>query len=481
MSLSPGTRLGPYEVTARVGAGGMGEVYKARDTRLDRTVAIKVLSPDIAGDPDLRPRFEREARAIAALDHPHICAVYDVGNSEGVDFLVMPYLEGETLAARLVRSPDGLPFAEALAIGGDIADALDKTHRAGFTHRDLKPANIMLTKSGAKLLDFGLAKFRPIAPVAVSGVTRMATATPGTAAGAILGTVHYMAPEQLEGRDADARSDIWALGAVLYEMVLGRRPFEGESAASIIGAILKDDPPRLLARQPLIPPALEHLVDGCLAKEPDSRWQNVSDIRLQLQWIAKAPTGEATRGSETDRRGVFRWRAAFSVAVLVAAAAAIARPFFSAGTDPVVTTVTRVTNEAGASEWPTWSPDGSLFAFSSNREGNFELYVGRLATGRQSSMSRATRRMMSSRRFPPTAKRSPSCRRERRRPGSSRPARSLDSTPAPMVATSGSRRPWGGRRVAWRRTVIFRVAARRPPCDLCERPRGPAGDHGDLS
>ena len=242
VSLIAGTRLGPYEVTAQIGVGGMGEVYEARDTRLDRIVAIKVLSPDIAGDPDLRPRFEREARAIAALDHPHICAVYDVGNSEGVEFLVMPYLEGETLAARLARSPDGLPLAEALEIGGEIADALDKTHRAGFTHRDLKPANIMLTKSGAKLLDFGLAKFRPIAPVTISGVTRMATTTPGTASGAILGTVHYMAPEQLEGREADARSDIWALGAVLYEMVLGRRPFEGESAASIIGAILKGRP-----------------------------------------------------------------------------------------------------------------------------------------------------------------------------------------------------------------------------------------------
>jgi len=252
VSLSSGARLGPYEILSPLGAGGMGEVYKARDTRLDRTVAIKILPADVAGDADVRARFEREARAIAALDHQHICAVYDVGqhtpstgSGQAVDYLVMQYLEGETLAARLARTKGPLPLDQALTIAMDIADALDKTHRAGITHRDLKPANIMLTKTGvgrqgspeAKLLDFGLAKLRgPAAPISMSGMTRLATAGPSTAHGTILGSMHYMAPEQVEGREADARSDIWAFGAVLYEMATGRRPFDGDSPASVLGA-----------------------------------------------------------------------------------------------------------------------------------------------------------------------------------------------------------------------------------------------------
>ena len=249
MAVSAGARLGPYEILAPLGAGGMGEVYKARDTRLDRTVAIKVLSAEIASDPDLRARFEREARAVAALDHPHICGIYDVGQADGAHFLVMPHLEGQTLAARLEKGP--LPLDQTLKIAGEIADALDKAHRAGITHRDLKPANIFLVRRGgasalpeAKLLDFGLAKLRaPAPPIAMSGMTRLATAVPDTARGTILGTIHYMAPEQVEGREADARSDIWALGVVVYEMATGKRPFQGESPASVIGAILKDTPP----------------------------------------------------------------------------------------------------------------------------------------------------------------------------------------------------------------------------------------------
>jgi len=229
VSLKAGVRLGAYEIVAPLGAGGMGEVYKARDTRLDRTVAIKILPSELAGDPDLCARFDREARAIAALDHPHICAVHDVGECDGLRFLVMQYLDGETLAARLARTKGPLPIEQALKIAIEIADALDKAHRAGITHRDLKPANIMMTRSGAKLLDFGLAKLRgPVAPISMSGMTRLATATPNTAHGMILGTVHYMAPEQVEGRDADAGADIWALGVVLYEMLTGARPFEGE-------------------------------------------------------------------------------------------------------------------------------------------------------------------------------------------------------------------------------------------------------------
>ena len=207
MALSPGTRLGPYEIVAPLGAGGMGEVYKARDMRLNRTVAIKVLPPDVAADPDRRARFEREARAVAALDHPHLCGIYDVGEVDGTHFLVMPHLEGQTLAARLEKGP--LPLDQTLKIAAEIADALDKAHRQGIVHRDLKPANIMLTKTGSKLLDFGLAKLRAKpGPISMSGMTRLEGPTPATAHGTILGTVQYMAPEQVEGKEADARSDI---------------------------------------------------------------------------------------------------------------------------------------------------------------------------------------------------------------------------------------------------------------------------------
>jgi len=251
VALSPGARLGPYEIVSALGAGGMGQVYQARDTRLDRSVAIKVLAGDIAGDPDRRARFEREARAVAALDHPHICGIYDVGAVDGTHYLVMPHLEGQTLAARLEHGP--LPLDHALTIAAEVADALDKAHRQGITHRDIKPANIMLTRTGSKLLDFGLAKLKPKAgPISLSGMTQMATMIPETAHGTILGTVQYMAPEQVEGREADPRSDVWGLGIVIYEMVTGTRPFHGDTAASVIGSILKDDPPPLSTRQPLV-------------------------------------------------------------------------------------------------------------------------------------------------------------------------------------------------------------------------------------
>jgi eukaryotic-like serine/threonine-protein kinase len=286
MPLSAGTRLGPYEILSALGAGGMGEVYRARDTRLDRTVAIKILPTELASDPELRVRFEHEARAIAALDHAHICAVHDVGEHEGMQYLVMQYLEGETLAARLARTRGPLPLDQALKIASEIADALDKAHRAGITHRDLKPANIMLTKPGAKLLDFGLAKLRgPVAPISMSGMTRLATATPNTAHGTILGTVHYMAPEQVEGREADARADIWALGVVAYEMVTGKRPFDGESPASVIGAILKDQPLPLSSGQLVASRILDHVITRCLDKDPDQRWQTAADLGHELRYV----------------------------------------------------------------------------------------------------------------------------------------------------------------------------------------------------
>jgi eukaryotic-like serine/threonine-protein kinase len=313
----------------------MGEVYKATDTRLDRTVAVKILSEHIADDAELRARFEREARAIALLDHPHICSVYDVGKQDDVHYLVMQYLEGETVAARLARTKGPLPLPQVLTIGAQIADALEKTHSAGLTHRDLKPANVMLTKSGPRLLDFGLAKMRESAgPLSMSGLTQMAAKQPLTAAGVLVGTVHYMAPEQVEGREADARTDVWALGALLYEMATGRRPFDGDSPASVIGAILKDVPPPISTRAPLIPGALDHLVERCLAKDPDERWQSAADVGAVLRWIASSG-GEPPAGLRRPRRA---WReyVAWSVAtiLLILLGFAISRPTSSSTTPP---------------------------------------------------------------------------------------------------------------------------------------------------
>jgi Tol biopolymer transport system component/predicted Ser/Thr protein kinase len=288
MALLPGTRLGPHEIIEPLGAGGMGEVYRARDTRLDRTVAIKVLPGHLSGNEELRQRFDREARAISQLSHPHVCALYDVGHQDGVDYLVMEYLEGETLAERLVKGP--LPTEQVLRFGIQIADALDKAHHLGIVHRDLKPGNVMLTKSGVKLLDFGLAKLRATTPgnvfSAVSVLPTQADASL-TAQGTILGTFQYMAPEQLEGKDADARSDIFALGALLYEMATGQKPFQGKSQASLIAAILDRTPPPISTVQPMTPPALDRVVTTCLEKDPEDRWQTAHDVMLELKWVAE--------------------------------------------------------------------------------------------------------------------------------------------------------------------------------------------------
>src|SRR5512132_3548792 len=244
MSLAPGVRLGPYEILAPLGAGGMGEVYKARDTRLDRTVAVKVLASHLSASPESRQRFEREAKTISQLSHPHICALHDVGREGETEYLVMEYLEGETLAERLLKGP--LPRDQTLRYGMQIADARDKAHRQGIVHRDLKPGNVMLTKSGVKLLDFGLAKaISPAAARSGASLTALPTQTGKdlTAEGTILGTFQYMAPEQLEGKDADARTDIFAFGAVLYEMATGKKAFSGRSQASLISSIMKEEPP----------------------------------------------------------------------------------------------------------------------------------------------------------------------------------------------------------------------------------------------
>jgi Tol biopolymer transport system component len=291
MSLSNGTRLGPYEILDAIGAGGMGEVYKARDTRLDRTVAIKVLPANIADRADLRQRLEREARAVSSLNHPHICVLHDIGQQDGIDFLVMEYLEGETLAARLTKGP--LALDQALRYAIQIADALALAHKQGVFHRDLKPGNIMLTKAGAKLLDFGLAKLRQSA--AAGTLSQIPTELGDlTQKGTILGTFQYMSPEQLEGKDTDARADIFAFGAVLYEMVTGRKAFQGSSHASLIAAIMHTQPAPVSALAPLTPAALDHLVQKCLAKDPDERWQNAADLAGQLKWIAQSTAAPAT-------------------------------------------------------------------------------------------------------------------------------------------------------------------------------------------
>ena len=289
MALVPGTRLGPYEVVAPLGAGGMGEVYRARDTRLDRTVAIKLLPPRVAHDPERRARFEREAKTISSLNHPHICTLFDVGEEQGSHYLVMELLEGESLADRLQRGP--LPLDQVVKYGAQVADALDCAHKQGIVHRDLKPGNVVLTRSGAKLLDFGLARSTAEASLLPGPEDQATEAKPLTAAGTVLGTYQYMAPEQLAGAEAGPRTDIFALGTVLYEMATGRRAFEGKSKTSLVAAILSAQPAPISSLQADVPQALDHVVRKCLEKEPDDRWQSAHDV-------ARPP--DAGQGESTD-------------------------------------------------------------------------------------------------------------------------------------------------------------------------------------
>src|SRR5205809_3382430 len=314
MTLSAGTRLGPYEILTPLGAGGMGEVYRARDTRLERTVAIKVLPSHLSASPEVRQRFEREAKTISQLSHPHICALHDVGREGDTEYLVMEYLEGETLADRLLKGP--LPLKQTLRFGIQIADALDKAHRQGIVHRDLKPGNVMLTKSGVKLLDFGLAK--GLAAAQPSTVTSLPTQLNLTQEGTILGTFQYMSPEQLEGREADARSDIFAFGCLLYEMATGRKAFSGKSQASLIASILEHDPDPISSIQPLVPPALDRVIRTCLAKDPDDRWQSAGDIKRELEWLAEtgASAGVAMVPTARARKALSLYGVAATVVAL---------------------------------------------------------------------------------------------------------------------------------------------------------------------
>jgi serine/threonine protein kinase len=328
MALGAGTKLGPYEIQSPLGAGGMGEVYRARDTRLDRTVAIKVLASHLSSSPELKQRMEREARAISSLNHPHICHLYDIGSQDGIDYLVMEFLEGETLAERLRKG--ALPLSEILKIALAVAQALAVAHRQGIVHRDLKPGNIMLTKGGAKLMDFGLAKSAGAgvsagsssAPLlsAAQTMSQASPVSPLTTAGTMIGTIQYMSPEQIEGKEADARSDLFALGAVLYEMVTGARPFEGKSQISVASAILEKEPESISAIQPLTPPALEQIVTACLAKNPEDRFQTAQDIVLQLKWIAQSGT-PVLKPAEKERnsRELLAWLIAAALTLLLVA------------------------------------------------------------------------------------------------------------------------------------------------------------------
>ena len=376
MPVGPGAKLGPYEVLALLGAGGMGEVYRARDTRLDRTVAIKVLPDHLAANPDLRQRFEREARAVSSLNHPHICALFDVGQQDGTDYLVMEYLEGETLADRLSRGP--LPTDQVLRFGIEIADALDKAHRQGIVHRDLKPGNVMLTKSGAKLLDFGLAKRQAPSAPAASVLSAMATAhRPLTEAGTVLGTFQYMAPEQLEGKEADARTDLFALGTILYEMATGRRAFSGKSQASLIAAILSADPPPLSSLQPLAPPALERLVKVCLAKDPDDRLQTAHDVMQELRWIVEAGSAAGLTAPVAARRRN-RERIAWILAGLLPIVASAVTLFVTSRPRPAVPpTRFLVPAPEGASSvgYELLSPDGRHLAFLATVDGVTSIWI----------------------------------------------------------------------------------------------------------
>ncbi|HTR97420.1 MAG TPA: protein kinase [Candidatus Acidoferrales bacterium] len=385
MTLQAGSRLGPYEIVAPLGAGGMGEVYRARDTRLGRDVAVKVLPRHLSANPEVRARFEREARTVSSLNHPHICVLHDVGRAPGeagagdTDFLVMELVEGETLAARLERGP--LPAAETLRIGGQIADALDRAHRAGVIHRDLKPGNVMLARSGAKLMDFGLAR-GAVMGAAGHGQTHSPTvAAPLTAEGTIVGTFQYMAPEQLEGREADARSDLWALGCVLYEMASGKRAFEGATQASLISAIMRDQPRPLAELSPLSPPpALDRLVRQLLVKDPDERLQSAHDVRLQLASLAEGASPGASplpatvaRARRPGREGI-----AWAIAALAALLAGIGwwRPHTDEAPAlhaeiqaPPGTRLALSGDDAGP---PTLSPDGRWLAFSAIGQGSGE-------------------------------------------------------------------------------------------------------------
>ncbi|MGC1617728.1 MAG: protein kinase [Candidatus Acidiferrum sp.] len=358
MPLAPGTLLGPYEISAPLGAGGMGEVYRARDTRLDRNVAIKILPAQFSNDLTRKQRFQREAKTISSLNHPHICVLYDLGHQEGIDYLVMECIEGETLAERLQRGP--LPLEQVLKYGAQIADALDRAHRNGVVHRDLKPGNIMLTATGSKLLDFGLAK--PSALLATGATLTAATQqSPVTEQGTVVGTFQYMSPEQIEGKELDGRSDIFSFGAVLYEALTGQRAFQGKSQLSVASAILEKDPSPISSLKPMTPPALEHAIRRCLAKDREERWQTARDLALEFRWIAEMGTQAGIPASAEETRKSWRW-IALSALILLGVALAVNAWLYWGRKRPVGATVRfQIALPAHSANF-TLSPDGQELA-----------------------------------------------------------------------------------------------------------------------
>ena len=387
MPLSSGARLGPYEILSAIGAGGMGEVYKARDTRLDRVVALKVLPAGFAADPERRHRFELEARAVSALNHPHICVLFDVGSQDGIDFLVMEYLDGQSLAQRLRKG--ALPRAQVLEVGAQIADALASAHRRGIVHRDLKPANIMLTKSGAKLLDFGLAKLRPQPVAPVAEMSALSTQGPATSPGAVMGTVPYMAPEQLEGKETDARTDLFAFGCVLYEMLTARRAFGGDTEASVISAIMTGEPPPLSALQPLTPPALDRLVRRCLKKDPDDRWESARDVAEELRGISQdavATDGVRAVTPRRSRRGLI-WTVTAVGILFVVLGVAAGLNFLHFGSAPTASLRLALSFPVESSLFTNninplaLSPDGKTLVYMGQANDDMYLFVRRLDGG----------------------------------------------------------------------------------------------------
>jgi serine/threonine protein kinase len=384
MTLNTGTRLGPYEIVSPLGAGGMGEVYRARDTRLERDVAVKVLPANVSADPSLRQRLEREAKAVSKLSHPHICTLHDIGHQDGVDFLVMELVDGDTLEGRLVKGP--LLPEQTIRIAAQLANALATAHKLGIVHRDLKPANVMLTKTGAKLMDFGLATHSIPLPAALTE-TRMGQAKL-TGEGMLVGTLQYMAPEQLEGKEADGRTDVFALGEVIYEMATGAPTFTGKSPASLIAAILTTEPPRMAALQPMTPPALERVVKKCLAKDPDERWQSASDLASELQWIAETGPQAGEIGRASTRRG--RWeRTSWLLAVtglLLAAAASAA--WWQAGNRRPLPMYFNASVPFAANDLAL-SPDGRMLAMVaySAQANNYALWTHEVGSRQNSSLN----------------------------------------------------------------------------------------------
>jgi len=380
MALAAGSRLGPYEVIAPAGAGGMGEVYRAHDSRLNRDVAIKVLPDHLSANPELRERFEREARAISQLSHPHICVLYDIGKHGSGDYLVLEYLEGETLGARVRKGP--LPTELVLKYGAQIADALDKAHRHGVVHRELKPDNIMVTKSGVKLLDFGLAKPMATPANVSSSIAATMTQNPLTTEGTLVGTFQYMSPEQLEGREADERSDLFAFGCVLYEMSTGKRAFDGKSTASVVAAIMHTDPPPLTANAPLTPPSLDWAIRRCLAKDPEERWQNAGDLASELRWIQEAGSraGVAVPAGVRSKKKALRWALVAAVGVIgVMAGWLLKRPPIQPVLHVAVNLPpgTSIVPDNGA----ILSPDGQrVVMFLADSQGKTKLWVRQLSS-----------------------------------------------------------------------------------------------------